>query len=132
MLVVALIALGLLAAASILLSDAKPLLAWPSALLAVAWGAVLARREARRTPLEIVIVTSPVRGAMPTAQVDGRRCHVLRLRWRGPVAFLDLDDDGVRRRLVFGPDVLSATTRRELRLRVPRADSASARPSMAP
>ena len=132
LLVAALLVLGLLAAASILLSDAQPLLAWPGALCAAAWGAVLARREAARNPIEIVIEPNPARGSMPTALVDGQRCNVLRLRWRGPIAFLDLDVGGAVRRLVFGPDVLSAAARRELRLRVPRGGAASARPSMAP
>ena len=120
------------AAASLLVSDAPSLVAWPGALLAIAWGLALARREARRAPFELILMPSASRGAMPVAKVDGRSLPVLRLRWRGPVAFLDLDNDGRRWRLVFGPDVLSSSARRELRLLVPRAASASTRPSMAP
>lgn len=127
----ALTLLGVLAALSILLSDAPRIVAWPGAVIAMGWGAWLARSETRKPVLDIVIRPAE-RGAMPVATVDGRTCQVLRLRWRGPVAFLDLEDADCTRRIVLGPEVLTAPVRRELRLIVPRGAAASARPSVAP
>ena len=122
----ALIALGLLAAFSILASDLPRTYAWPAALIAPAWGSWLARRERIRPPIRLAWRAD---GAL---FVDGERVERPRLQWRGPLAFLDWRENGKARRLVWWPDTLPAAARRELRLAAMAAEAAQQRARMAP
>ncbi len=122
----ALIALGLLAALSILASDLPRACAWPPALLAPAWGAWLARREWRRAPLPLCWRAD---GAL---FVGGERVDAAELHWRGPLAFLSWRRAGKAGRLAWWPDTLPAAGRRELRLAAMAADAAHPRTRMAP
>ena len=122
----ALIALGLLAALSILASDLPRACAWPPALLAPAWGAWLARRQWRRAPLPLCWRAD---GAL---FVGGERVDAAELHWRGPLAFLSWRRAGKAGRLAWWPDTLPAAGRRELRLAAMAADAAHPRTRMAP
>jgi toxin CptA len=56
----------------------------------------------------------------------------LRVRWRGPLAFLRWrDPDGRARRLVFWPDTLPAAARGELKLALQQREAAGGGASMA-
>jgi len=119
--------LGLAASLAVLASEMPRAAAWPLALAALAYGAWLARREARRPAAELVIA------ADGRSMVDGRQVDALSVRWRGPAAFVQWrDDDGRRCRHVFLPDTLPAARRRELRLAAPAARPARRAASMAP
>ncbi len=123
----ALIALGLLAGLSILASDLPRACAWFGALLAPAWGMLLARREWRRPALPLHWRADGVLFAA------GERAQRAGLQWRGPIAFLAWDAaDGRRRRLALWPDTLPAARRRELRLAAAAAEAAHPRARMAP
>lgn len=88
------------------------LLAIPLAAAAVLQGVGLARREARRPVLLLVIPHDEV-----PASIDGVALRDLRIAWRGPLAFLDWREaDGTRRHLSAWPDNLDSSKRRELRL----------------
>ena len=91
--VFALIALGLLGAAGLLLCDLPARYAVPSAAAALALGIAGAVRERRRPPLRV-----------DAAELD--------LQWRGPLAF------DRRKGLSWWPDTLDAAGRRTLRLAV--------------
>lgn len=121
-------ALGGLAAFATLASEMPRAAAWPLALAAFAHGAWLARREARTAPGDIVLATG---GGACT--VDGRAVESLRVRWRGPIAFVQWREaDGRRGGHVFWPDTLPAARRRELRLAAPAPAPAGEPASMAP
>jgi toxin CptA len=123
----ALIALGLLAGLSTLVSDLPRACAWPAALLAPAWGAWLARREGRRQAVRLFWRAD---GGL---FVDGERARCATVQWRGPIAFLAWDAaDGRRRRLALWPDTLPAARRRELRLAAAASEAAHPRARMAP
>ena len=67
------------------------------------------------------------------AMREGQPIHEVQLQWRGPLAFLCWRDRaGQRQRLVWWPDTLPATRRRELRLAVGNDNAASRRPGVAP
>jgi len=89
----ALIALGLLGAAGLLLCDLPTRYAVPSAAAALLLGIARAVRERRRPPLRV-----------DAAELD--------LHWRGPLAF------DRRKGLSWWPDTLDAAGRRALRLAV--------------
>lgn len=123
----ALFALAVLAAGSLLASELPGWWAWPLALLALGGGLGEARRHALRPPRMLQVPAGP--GA---AWCDGARVDALRVRWRGPLAFVDWrDPQGRMQRLVFTPDVLAADARRELRLAIQRREAAAITPSMA-
>ena len=128
LLAAALLTLGLLAAASLLASEAPRFAAWPSALAASAYGGWLARRELRRPArgLTIPMADSP-------ATLDDAPMADFHMQWRGPLAFVQWRDaQGRRRRMQFWPDTLSAPARRELRLAMIARASAPPTGSMAP
>ncbi len=124
----ALWALALLAPLSVLASDFSAWTAWPMALLACRFGIRSARAYAALPEHEL---TLPHSGGPPLC--DGLPITDLRLRWRGPLAFVDWKPVAAvrRRRLVFWPDVLDAATRRELRLAAQRLDAVSKTASVA-
>jgi len=110
LLAAALIALGLAAAGACLGSELPAPLAWPAACAALLWAAHLARREQRRPPRRLLL-----RGGR--AWLDDRPLAAWSLHWRGWLARLDYrDGDGRRGRLLWWPDTLAPTQRRELRL----------------
>ena len=122
----ALALLAVLAAMSILASEAPRPLAWPAALAALAHGARLGLRERARPAHSFVI-----RGA--EVLVDGAPVAGFELCWRGPLAFAAWrDGEGRRRRAAWWPDTLPPALRRELRLAAPPPPAARGRASMAP
>ena len=124
----ALVVIGLLAAFAVLASEMPRSAAWPVALAAALQGGWLARREQGRAAVAVVWD-----GQSGVVSVDGRAVADARLRWRGPLAFLQYrDHSGSRRRLAWWPDTLPARQRRELRLAAGNADATPAVPSVAP
>ena len=119
--------LGLLAALSVLSSDAPPAMAWPVSMAAIAYGDWRARRY-RAQRIHRLHWSA---GRLP--ELDGEALEDARLDWRGPVAFLHgRDGRGQVRHLAWWPDTLSAAARRELRrVAAVRADPATTR-SVAP
>ena len=110
-LLAALLVLAVLAPLSVLGSELPRVLAWPLALAAAGRGLQLARREAGRAPHWLVL------GAAGQDTLDDRPLTRCEITWRGPLAFVHaIDRDGRRQRLVWWPDTLSASQRRELRL----------------
>lgn len=123
----ALIALALLAPCSLLASDLPPGVAWPLALLAGVWGVREVRRHVLQPPCALVIP-----GGLGEARCDGLPMASPGVRWRGPLAFLRWrDPDGRTQRLVFWPDTLPATARRELKLALQKRETADGGASMA-
>ncbi len=113
----ALVALGLLAALAVCLSALPVWLKLPGALAVLAFGAWLARREARRPGIEFVWPGGDApatllrsNGTEETVAVHGIACR------GGIVAVILRDADRRRRRLVWWPDTLDAKGRRTLRL----------------
>lgn len=123
----ALCVLALLAGCSLLASDCPRGLAWPLAVLAAAGGMLEARRYMRQPPRTFLIPTGAT-----DASCEGVRMAALRLRWRGPLAFLRWDDpQGRIQRLAFLPDTLPAGARRELKLAMQRREAAAGAASVA-
>jgi toxin CptA len=120
------ILLGMLAAVALLTCELPSTWGVPTALLALAYGALLAKREASKPARNLVITGAG-------ASLDGQALHDLAVRWRGPLAFLQARDrEGRRRRLSWWPDTLPAARRRELRLALAVQAAASTLPEMAP
>ncbi|QOD90225.1 hypothetical protein H2514_08225 [Lysobacter sp. CW239] len=128
--------LGLSAALSLLAADLPPLVAWPGAVVAMAYGMWLARREAGKPMVELCLRDGVV-------TVDGEPVDRFQVDWRGSLAFVrwqaaphrDTRQRGGsprRRRLVWWPDTLAAAERRELRLAAPPETPARTARSMAP
>jgi len=107
----ALALLGLLGAFSLLNCELKPGIAWPLALLVPGAGLLLARREAARPVRHLLL--SPT-----SASIDGKVVEALELLEHGPLAILRWRVGKRRGQLVFWPDTLPRTQRRELRLAV--------------
>ena len=126
LLVAALALLAASAAFAVLASEMPRAAAWPLAAAALAHGAWLALREARRDARQLVI-DGEGRGS-----VDGRPVGGLQVRWRGPIAFLQWSNGDGRHRHVFFPDTLPAARRRELRLAAPAPAAARRAASVAP
>lgn len=101
------------------------MLAWPSALLAIGYGAFLAQREARKPPRQLVW---PEAGPVT---LDGDEINGITVHWRGSLAFLCWRMDGRIHRLSWWPDTLAAGARRELRLAVMRRSPVPPSRSMA-
>ncbi|MFC5577684.1 hypothetical protein ACFPOA_06630 [Lysobacter niabensis] len=120
--------LGILAAVSALASELPWFAALPLAVLSVAYGAWLGRREFLRPTCSLVIPFNDT-----VATIDGVPMGDLQLRWRGPLAFLEWRDaNGGRQRLQGWPDNLAADARRELRLAMAARLPAQSPRSMAP
>ena len=125
-LVLALLALGMLAALSVMASEMPAIFAIPLAVLAAGEGVRLARREARRPMRTLVIATDG------RAMLDGEAIDDLHVHWRGPWAFARFREaNGRRGRLAWWPQMLSPRDRRELRLAVPVIQAAHSQPPMA-
>ncbi|MET4730920.1 toxin CptA [Lysobacter enzymogenes] len=121
-----LVLIGLLGGGAVVASECPPRLAWPAAVLAAGWGALLARRELRRPPRRL-------RLAGARAWLDEAPIAQTRLHWRGPLIRLEFRAaDGRRGRLLWWPDSLDAHGRRELRLAAAVATDACVPRSMAP
>jgi len=111
----------------VLASDVPRPIDWLIALAALYWGMRQATTEVARPPRQLVWA------ANGSLDIDGDNVARARLRWRGPIAFLDWRDGAGRRKvLAWWPDTLAAEQRRELRLAAARTVSADTRPSMAP
>ena len=122
-----LFALALLAPFCLIQSDLPRAWAWPLAGVAAWLGFRDAQRYLRLPPCNLVV---PGRGM---ASCTGQRIQALRLRWRGPLAFLDwCDAAGRRHRVAFWPDTLDRAGRRELELATQRREAAAGGATMAP
>ena len=123
----ALVAIGILAALSVLESEVPRIAAWPVAVVAILDGILLSRASLRSRPRTLVW---PIGGA---PLLDGMTLFEPRLHWRGPIAFLCWrDETGRMQRLAWWPDTLPSAARRELRLAAAEAIAASPAASMAP
>jgi len=122
----ALIALGLLAAVSILASDLPRWGAWSASIVVAGWGVWLAKRESRRKPIRLSWRGDGV------LFVDGERVEAAELHWRGSLAFLSWRTGNKSRRLAWWPDTLPAAGRRELRLAAMAAEAAHRQARVAP
>jgi toxin CptA len=108
----ALALLGACSAVATLASGLSPPFAAPLSVGALVAGLHLAGRELRGPRHRLVIGRDDV---VPT--IDGNGMDELKVRWRGPLVFLQWRDAGGRvRRLCGGPGNLDAAARRELRL----------------
>ena len=123
----ALVLLGVLAACSLFASELPTVVAWPAAVVVLAWAGWRARRESRAPGRSFVFRTdAPVR-------VDGIVADDLVVRWRGPLAFVHWRDGGSRiQRVSWWPDTLPPARRRELRLAAPAGEAARSGASVAP
>lgn len=128
LLAAALLALGMLAAGSVLAAEIPGPAAWPMAFAALAYGQWLARRELKR-PGRTLLVPS----GKGVALFDGVAMGGMEVQWRGPLAFVQWrNPQGLRGRMQFWPDTLPAPSRRELRLALINHTPAPAAGSMAP
>lgn len=119
-------ALALLAPFAMIASGLPRWLAWPCAVLALAWGAWATWREARR-PVRVLEVD----GA--GARLDGQPLAWLEVQWRGPLAALRWRHaDGLRGQGLLWPDALPPAARRELRLAIGPSGRTVAPPGVAP
>ncbi|MGY0560811.1 MULTISPECIES: hypothetical protein [unclassified Luteimonas] len=91
------------------------MVAWPLAVLALAYGLLSAVRH-HAQPVHRFVFT----GQDGPVLIDGVPVHEASVTWRGPLAFLRWNDGAGRtRRLAWWPDTLPAPLRRELRLAAP-------------
>lgn len=122
------LALGILASLSVLVSGLPWIVSVPVAVIAAGQGVRLARRELLQPTRSLVI---PI--TRTAATIDGEAMDDLQVRWRGPLAFLQWRDaGGDRQRLLGWPDNLAAAGRRELRLAMAARVPAQSPRSMAP
>jgi toxin CptA len=130
----ALVVVGLLAGASVFMSDLPAAFAVPAGLGVAAYAAWLARRDWRQPPATLVWRAGEEQARLVQPGCE-RILSSLNVRWRGPLATLGARDEaGKLRRLSWWPDTLPASARRDLRLvsdrRAPRK-AASAAPRAA-
>jgi len=119
--------LGVLAAVSVVASDLPRWLAWPLALVALAYALRLARCEARKPRVDVVVGADGV-----VVSIDGIKVERFIVQWRGPLAFASWrDGQGRTCRLAWWPDTLRREPRRELRLAAAVPATARAAQSMA-
>jgi toxin CptA len=111
-----LLALGLLAAASLLMSALPRIPAVLSALAAIAWAGRLAWREAHRPPVVLVLAGQGV--SLQSHQgPDAEPLHAPRWQQRGPLVVLRArDEHGARHSFSWWPDTLPIAARRQLHL----------------
>ncbi len=122
----ALLLLGLLAAFSVLVSEMPRLLAWPSAVAALAGSIWRACREWRK-PARAFVFPGDDRPVL----LDGEAVEA-QVQWRGPLAFVRWRSrDGRSGHLAWWPDTLPAARRRELRLAAKATAGARQRQGMA-
>ena len=119
--------LGVLAPLSVLASGLPAPVAWSVALIAGLHGAWIVRRYLGAQPRHLHIPATGEARCEELPMID------LRVRWRGPLAFMDwrVSPNGRRQRLVFWPDRLDVATRRELRLAMRAREAALGRASVA-
>lgn len=126
--IAALLTLAMSAPIAVIGSEMPRALAWPLSIVALGYGAWLARREWAQPGR--AVVWPP--GVEPIT-INDVPVHDVHLQWRGPLAFLRWrDNDACVRRLVWWPDTLPAMQRRELKLAAQARESAQATASMAP
>jgi len=108
--------LALLAALSLLQCDLPAVWAWPAAVTAIGFGGLRLRQSRRRPTHEFLIAPD-----LSACRLDGQPLSQLDLRWRGPLLFVRWKRPTQRRwrHIVFWPDILPASKRRELRLLAP-------------
>jgi len=124
----ALLALGMLAAFSVLASGMPRSAAWPLSVAALAYGAWRARREWRLPRHGLLFPGNDF-----PVTLDGQAIDNVELQWRGPMAFLLWQDRrGRPARLSWWPDTLPAARRRELRLAAGSLDASRDHRRMAP
>lgn len=122
------LALGIFAALSLLVSELPWILSLPGAVVAAMQGGRLARRELLQPTRSLIIPMNQT-----AATIDGEVMDDLQVRWRGSLAFLQWRDArGDRQRLQGWPDNLDAAGRRELRLAMAARVPAQSSRSMAP
>jgi toxin CptA len=113
----ALVLIGLLAGASVLLSDAPAPLAWLLAVVLPAHAGRLAWRDGQEAPATLVWRHGQSEAVLIGPKGAQTRLSSLNLRWRGPLATLGARDEaGKLRRLSWWPDTLPPPARRVLRL----------------
>ena len=123
----ALALLAVLAPFSLVASDLPGAIAWPLAVTVLLAGARAVRRYARLPKVAFVV---PLRGPVTR---DDRSLAEFEVRWRGPMAFLRWREPGAGTRcLVFFPDTLEATARRELKLAMLQRQAAGKVPAIVP
>ena len=118
--------LGAAGAFSLVVSGLPRMVIWPGALLALGYGLVASRRQADQPWIELELDDE-------TVQIDDEPVERFRVFWRGPLVFARWRDcEGRTQRIVWWPDTLDPTARRELRLALPREPTARGRHSVAP
>ena len=123
----ALLGLVLLAPMAVLASDLSGWQTWPLALFAGGWGLLDARRYWQRRIRHVSIS-----GGNAPAVCDDEPLLDLQLHVRGPLVFLHWRNRaGCTQRLVWAPDTLSDSQRRELRLAIQQRAAATMPASMA-
>lgn len=132
LLAAALVALGLLAAGSVLASAAPVWLRVPLAIAALGHALRLARRASAPEPLRLQLAADA--GSLRiVGRHRARRLHRLRIRVHGPLAVLEgRDARGRRHRLAWWPDTLTPDARRSLRLAQGAAARSDAGPAEGP
>lgn len=104
------------------------LLAWPLAVMAVAYGGGLLRWQARLPRRSFLFP-----GNEQPVLLDGRPLQAVRVDWRGPLAVVSWQAArGRRQRLAWWPDTLPPARRRELRLAAGVLEAAQRGAAMAP
>ena len=122
----ALASIGLCACIALWLSELPPI----AALCAMPWviAATLHRIAIeRRAPARALVID-----AAGAAHLDGVVLDTPQLEWRGPLAILRWRDGRCVRRLLWWPDTLPPTARRELRLAASALMTRPSADSMAP
>ena len=131
--------LAVLAPLAVLACELAAAVAWPLALLGAGHGAWLVWRERRRPARQLLLAplcdwqARQHAGPGQAGSLDGQPLQGWRVRWRGPLAFLDLIEAGGQcHRLVWWPDTLPRPRRRELRLAAVAPGASRRRVPMAP
>jgi len=125
---VAIVLLGLLAAVAVVASEMPAHAAWLLAAACLLQGTSGAWRSLQAPARSLVW-----NGHAGVVVLDGAVLAAPGLSWRGPIAILRWRDPNARpRTLVWWPDTLPASRRRELRLAAGEGTAPAPRASMAP